>query len=108
MGFDKTFFDTIPGLKHYFKTFPCGTVTVTVCTSGTEYHVVTILAAEEGWVTFAYYDDKKAVELRSPSAQYPKAWPALSIPYERIEWVEFNPSATSLPKAMGYRPQEQR
>ena len=92
MPFDKTFFDNLGNLlRAYLKTYPCGAVTVTLKAYGTEYHLNELIQVDQRVITFSHYDENKSASLPEWKER-PTAWPALTIPYEVIESVEFNPS----------------
>src|SRR5437016_11086682 len=98
MGFGKAFFEQLGDLlTNYFRTYPCGVVTVIVRAYDQEYNLVRIVKCNEDLLTFAYYDSEKSREL--PEKLQEKsgettAWPALTIPYAAILSVEFNPGKT--------------
>jgi hypothetical protein len=95
MPFGKAAFAHLgPAMRLYLKNYPCGVLTVTLKVYGKEYNVVQVLSTHDDVVTFLYYDDKKAVELPHSQAES-KAWPALTVPYEVIEYIEFNPGKPS-------------
>lgn len=92
MPLTKSFFDNIFSLRDmYLKQFPCVGVTVTVTAHGHEYNLERILASDDERITFCHYEKKKSKKLTAWKGT-PTAWPALTLPYEAIESVEFNPS----------------
>lgn len=105
MPFTKNFFENMSKLlSDYLKVFPCGTVTVTLRAYESEYSIHRLLEADDYVLTFAYYDDAKSVPLPE-RATFPRAYPSLSLPYEVIRSVEFNPAKPASSKeAMGFRP----
>jgi hypothetical protein len=91
MPFNKTYFEHLPRLfTTYRKEYGITAATLIVKAYGKEYTVVNILEIGASLLSFIYYDDEKSCKT-SPTAALPDAWPALTIPYEVIESVEFNP-----------------
>ena len=93
--FTKAFFEELQELRReYFQIYPCGVIILTIKAYGVEYNVTRFIKSGDTVITFAFYDQRKSTEL-VPSARnisgQSKAWPAVSIPYEAIESVEFNP-----------------
>jgi hypothetical protein len=108
--FTKAFFDELHELRsEYFRTYPCGVFTLTIKAFGQEYNVVRLIKKGDSVLTFAFYDQRKSTEL-VPAAKevsrQSKAWPAISIPYEAIESVEFNPGKAREDPKIGFETKE--
>ena len=98
MPFDKAFFDSLgERVKEYLRHFSwCKSITVTVRNAGVDYHVWGILRTDDRTVTFAYIDLNKSVEMpKDIDSDYPWVLPALTVAYELVEFVEFNPAKPS-------------
>ncbi len=94
MPFRKTYFEKLNDLlRVYFKAVPCGAVSVTVKAYGKEFHLNKVLEVGQELITFAYYDEEKSTKLAEGKGEA-MAWPALTLPYEVIESVEFDPGIT--------------
>ena len=105
MSFTKSFFETIgQRLNEYRDVYPCGEVTVTLRVKNHGYNAVRILRVDDDLVTFAYYSDEKIHPLGEISVnnEEPTVWPALTVPYDSIDAVEFNPSKVTGGKKMGF------
>ena len=105
MSFSKNYFQTIgQRLDEYRALYPCGEVTVTVRVNDEAYHAVRILWCDDDLVTFAYYVDEKSNPLgeRGVTSGEPTAWPALTVPYDSIDAVEFSPGKVAGEKRMGF------
>ncbi len=106
-GFNKTFFRNISDLlEDYYKVYPCTAVTLTLRVLGEEYNVARILKADDTLLTFSFYS---APEKSHPLTEECKqqsgesiAWPALTVPYEAILWVEFNPGKAAREREIGF------
>jgi hypothetical protein len=106
MGFNKTFFKNIGDLlQEYYHVYPCSAVSLTLRVAGEEYNVAKILKADDTLLTFSFYS--------SPEKSHPLteckektgesiAWPALTVPYETILWVEFNPGKAAREREIGF------
>ncbi len=99
MPFDKRFFDQISDhLNRYYRIFPCGVVTLTIQTRTEVYNVQQFLNKDENLLTFTYYSHPKSKELALSAQEKSgekRAWPAVTVPYEEIILVDFNPSTDS-------------
>jgi len=108
MGFDKPFFENIGELlKSYFKVYPCGVVTLTIRAYDQEYNVVRFLRCDERLLTFVFFCDEKSHEFPQQIQEKIgelRAWPALTVPYEAILSVEFNPGKAAIQKEIGFKP----
>ena len=106
-GFDKIFFKNIGDLlQEYYKAYPCGAVTLTVRVMGEEYSVAKILKCDDALLTFAYYSGPDKAHTLPPAAREKSgesiAWPALTVPYGAILWVEFNPGRAAREREIGF------
>ena len=107
MGFNRTFFKNIGDLiEDYYKVYPCSAVSLTLRVAGEEYNVAKILKADETLLTFSFFS---APEKAQPLTDECKAktsetiaWPALTVPYEAILWVEFNPGKAAREREIGF------
>jgi hypothetical protein len=107
MPFRKEFFENLSGLvREYLQTYPCGTVTVTLCAYDREYNLVRVLKCDDTVVTFAYYSSEKSRELSANVQEQTgelKAWPTITVPYDAVAWVEFDPSAPAGQSRIGFQ-----
>lgn len=116
MGFDKTFFEKFSdNMRDYFERFKAGFVTVTIKVAyEKEYNVNRIISCGDSLLTFAYYDSKKEKQLEKNVAERTgesTAFPALTVPYSAITWVEINPAnirPSKIKRQMGFRIAESR
>ena len=107
MGFNRGFFKNISDLlDEYYKVYPCSAVSLTLRVAGEEYNVAKILKADDTLLTFSFYS---APEKAHPLSEECKArsgesiaWPALTVPYEAILWVEFNPGKAAREREIGF------
>jgi hypothetical protein len=104
MPFSKSYFEDLSKrIKEYRGHFPTSSLTVTLKVYGKEHNLYTLISADADVLTFAYYDDNKSSKL-SAKHEVPTAWPALTVPYEVIESVEFIPGkAPGAEKGMGFK-----
>jgi hypothetical protein len=107
MGFNKVYFKNIGDrLQEYYKVYPCSAVSLTLRIAGEEYHVAKILSCEDSLLTFTYYSaPEKAQPLTAECREKSPetiAWPALTVPYEHILWVEFNPGKAAREREIGF------
>jgi hypothetical protein len=102
VGFHKKFFDNLSShFDEYFKHFPSGAITFTIkLLHEKEVNVYRILKCDDELLTFAYYENKK--QLKLPEVKLPlgtqrqgrhesTAFPAITVPYSHISWVDINP-----------------
>ena len=106
MAFDRVFFKNIGDLlQDYYKTYPCGAVSLTIRVGNEEYNVAKILKWDDALLTFSYFDAEKShplpAEAREKSGES-KALPALTVPYVAIFWVEFNPGRAASEHEIGF------
>ena len=88
----KEFLENIRGnLDVYRRLFGLSTVTVTITVYGVEYNVHRLVRCGESEVSFAYYSDTKSTKA-SGEVVGGIAWPTLTVPYEEIQAIEFNPA----------------
>ena len=107
MSFDKIFFKNIGDLlEEYYKAYPCGAVTLTLRIAGDEYNVVKIIKCDDALLTFAYFSSpEKSHPLTGEAKEKSResiAWPALTVPYGAILWVEFNPGKAAREREIGF------
>lgn len=109
MAFDKVFFKNIGDLlQEYYKVYPCSAVTLTIRVGGEEYDVAKILKCDDNVLTFSYFSREKShpISKTEPCAEEKpaetRAWPALTVPYIAIFWVEFNPSKAASEREIGF------
>jgi len=108
MPFNKTYFEKLSEYRQkYTQVFSCGGVTVTIrMNDQQEYNVERILGCGEDLLTFAFYSKEKSRKLHQKAAERtgePKAWPALTVPYETIFSVEFNPGRVVGLEGLGFK-----
>ncbi len=107
MAFSKQFFDNLSELLgEYFEKYPCGFVTLTIKAYDQEYNVAAILKHDEELLTFTYYFSEKRHALPEKFKErtgQSDAWPALTIPYDAILFVEFNPGKTGDGEQIGFK-----
>ena len=105
MAFSKAYFEKIGELiRDYSSVYPC-MVTLTIRVHGQDYNVVRVLKCDDELLPFAFYCDQKSAQLPEKIIEKtgePRAWPALTIPYEAIESVEFNPGEVAGQKGVGF------
>ena len=106
-GFNRTFFKTISDLlDDYYKTYPCSVVTLTLRVLNEEYNVAKILKADDTLLTFSFYSSpEKSQPLPEDCAEKSSektAWPAITVPYEAILLVEFNPGKAAREREIGF------
>ncbi|HXX74412.1 MAG TPA: hypothetical protein VEI50_04740 [Nitrospiraceae bacterium] len=108
MPFGKMFFESLSErINKYFKIFRCGTVTVTLKAYGKEYNLYRTLSVDQDTITFIYYDKNKSEKILGEKPPFDTAFPALTLPYEVIESVEFNPKQPrARATAMGFKPSD--
>ena len=110
MSFDRGFFKTIGDLlQDYYKVYPCNAVTLTLKVADHEYNVAKILKCDDSLLTFSYYSAEKAHELPAEAKEQSgeaTAWPALTVPYAFILWVEFNPRKAAAEREIGFTAEE--
>ena len=111
MGFNKSFFRNIGDLiEEYYKTYPCGVVSLTLRVGPEEYNVAKILKADDTLLTFSFYSSPEKSQPLTPECQEKSgetiAWPALTVPYEAIFWVEFNPGKAAREREIGFTVQD--
>jgi hypothetical protein len=88
-------------LREYANLFGSGPVTATITVCGKDYNVHRIVKCGESEVSFAYYDDTKS--RKAPGESLGElAWPMLTVPYEAIQAVEFNPGKVSDVNPIGF------
>ena len=107
MAFNKSFFKNIGDLiDEYYKTYPCIAVTLTLRVVGEEYTVAKILKADDTLLTFSFYSAPEKSQPLTAECQEKSgetiAWPALTVPYEAILWVEFNPGRAAREREIGF------
>ena len=107
MGFNKSFFKNLGELlDEYYKAYPCGAVSLTLRVLGEEYNVAKILKADDTLLTFSFYSSaEKSHPLTDDCKERSGegiAWPALTVPYEAILWVEFNPGKAAREREIGF------
>jgi len=107
MGFNKTFFKNIGDLlQEYYKVYPCSTVSLTLRVAGEEYNVAKILKADDTLLSFSFYSSPEKSHPLPPDCKEKSgetiAWPALTVPYEAILWVEFNPGKAAREREIGF------
>jgi hypothetical protein len=105
--FKRAFFDSFDELRdHYLRTSGCQTFTLTIRAFGQEFDVEKFVRMDEYVITFTFYDNRKSLEF-TPTAQERTgaitAWPAVSVPFEAIESVEFNPGKAKGDPKVGFR-----
>jgi len=105
--FTRAFFDSFNELRsQYLDNSGCRTFSLTIRAFGQEFDVEKFLHMDEHVITFTFYDNRKSLEL-SPIAQEQTgantAWPAISISFEAIESVEFNPGKAKGDPKVGFR-----
>jgi len=108
MPFNKEYFEKFSDhLSEYYRVYDCGQVTVTINTYDQEkYHVERIMGCNENLLTFTFYSKAKSRKLPSRAAERtrePEALPALTVPYEAILSVEFNPGRAGGMERLGFR-----
>jgi len=108
MALNKEYFETInERMNSYFAVYPTGLVTLTIRTTwGEEFNALRFLERTDEWLMFAYYSNKKSVELNEKIKERTgesTAYPAISLPYDAILSVEFNPGAIKENK-LGFTP----
>ncbi len=95
MGFNKVFFENLEQhVTDYLKRFSATWVTVTIkIAHESEYNVRVLTKCTDELLTFAYYDAKKQATIPEDRAKQmgDTAYPAITIPYSSIAWVEINP-----------------
>ena len=98
----KNFLETLgDNLRDYARLFGTGAVTVTITVYGTGYNVHRIVKCGESEISFAYYDDMKSRKAAG-EALGGIAWPTLTVPYEAIQAIEFNPGQVSDVNPIGF------
>lgn len=104
MPFSKFYFENLSKcIKEYRGYFPTSSLTVTLKVYGKEHNLYALISTDNDVLTFAYYDDAKSSKLPA-KCEVPTAWPALTIPYEVIESVEFIPGKPQgVEKEMGFK-----
>lgn len=103
MGFDRTFFRNIGELlEEYYKLYPCETVTLTLRVVDREFDVIKIINSDNSLLTFAYFSEEKSVPASQESGCETPAYPALTVPYGAILWVEFNPGRAAKDRGIGF------
>jgi hypothetical protein len=106
MAFNKVFFKNIGDLlQEYYKVYPCSVVSLTLRVLGEEYSVAKILNTDDTLITFSFFSHDKSQPLPadcSDKTTERTAWPALTVPYEAILWVEFNPSKAARDREIGF------
>ncbi|MBI3896424.1 MAG: hypothetical protein HY313_10895 [Acidobacteria bacterium] len=110
MSFNRVFFKNIADLlQDYYKVYPCGVVTLTLKVADQEYNVAKILRCDDTLLTFAYYSVEKSQTLPAEAREKSEestAWPALTVPYGLILWVEFNPRKAATEREIGFTAEE--
>ena len=106
-GFNKFFFKNIGDLlQDYYKVYPCSAVSLTIRVLGEEFSVAKILKADDSLLTFSYYSaSDKSQPLPADCKEQTGetiAWPALTVPYEAVLWVEFNPGKAARDREIGF------
>ena len=96
MTFNKEFFEGFNGrLRQYHAEFSISFIMLTIKTAfDREFNVNRIIAADDEFLTFAHYENKK--QLKLPKQIQDKtgeitAFPVVILPYAAIQWVEINP-----------------
>ena len=111
MSFDRVFFKNIGDLlQDYYKVYPCGAVTLTLKVAEQEYHVAKILRCDDTLLTFSFYSAEKSQPLLTEAkvkSGESTAWPALTVPYGIILWVEFNPRKAATEREIGFTAEEE-
>ena len=107
MGFNKSFFKNLGDLlEEYYKVYPCTAVTLTLRVLSEEYNVAKILKADDTLLTFSFYSSTEKSHPLTDECKEKNgeriAWPALTIPYEAILWVEFNPGKAAREREIGF------
>ena len=71
-----------------------------------EYNVARILRAEDALLTFSYFSspDKSQLLPEECSEKSPEkiAWPAITVPYEAVLFVELNPGRAAREREIGF------
>src|SRR5438876_270850 len=107
MGFNRAFFKNVGYLlEDYYKVYPCSAVSLTLRIAGEEYNVAKILKADDALLTFSFFSAPEKAhalteECRAKSGET-MAWPALTVPYDSILWVEFNPGKAAREREIGF------
>ena len=106
-GFNRTFFKNISDLlDDYYKIYPCSVVTLTLRVMADEYNVAKILKADDMLLTFSYYSSPDKAQALQQDCQQKSAekiaWPAITVPYEAILSVEFNPGRAAREREIGF------
>ena len=106
-GFNRTFFKNISNLlDDYYKTYPCSVVTLTLRVLADEYNVAKILKADDTLLTFSYYSSPDKAQALPEDCQQKSAeriaWPAITVPYEAILSMEFNPGRAAREREIGF------
>ena len=106
-GFNRTFFKNISDLlEDYYKTYPCSVVTLTLRVLNEEYNVAKILKADDTLLTFSFYSSADKSQPLTAECQEKTtekiAWPAITVPYEAILLVEFNPGRAAREREIGF------
>jgi len=109
LPFGKEFFDNVgERITEYVRRYDCAAVTLTIKAYDQEYNVAALLRCDDGLLTFAYYSEEQSVSLPANPPERKresKAWPALTLPYECILWVEFNPGKADSHSEIGFKTQ---
>ncbi len=81
-------------------------MSLTLRVAGEEFNVVKIIRAEDSLLTFSYYSDTEKSSPLPPDcgaeAGETVAWPALTVPYQAILWVELNPGKAARDREIGF------
>lgn len=106
MSFNKFFFKNIGDLlQEYYKVYPCGAVTLILRIADREYDVAKILKCDDDVLTFSYFSAEKSHPLPREAQETSgesKAWPALTVPYTAVLWVEFDPRRAAVEREIGF------
>ncbi|MGA2138463.1 MAG: hypothetical protein ABSH14_06335 [Verrucomicrobiia bacterium] len=98
----KSFLENLNGnLREYASLLGSGAVTVTITVYGKDYNIYRIMKCGESEVSFAFYDENKSRKAHG-EVLGGIAWPALTIPYEEIQAIEFNPGEMADGNPIGF------
>ncbi len=104
--FDQIFFEGLPDLLSRYQRRWSTKLTVRVITDDGQFEVVSVLESRTQAVVLLYYAQDLSVDLGPGERDDPlggKAWPAVVLPYDRIQSVHLIPARPSEGEDLGFR-----
>ncbi len=103
MPFQQEYFENFQDkINEYKKIFQLEFITVELRVYGKSYKLYQLLRHDNNTITFVYHDESRTKSLDGKMDK-PIPLPAITVPYESIESVEFDPSSKGDNPTMGFK-----